>query len=42
MGKMRVSSTFVAIIFMVNYLVGCTNNNEVYNNVEEIKIDIQL
>lgn len=42
MGKMRVSSTFVAIIFMVNYLVGCTNNNEVYNNVEEIKIGVTV
>ena len=40
--KMRVSSTFVAIIFMVNYLVGCTNNNEVYNNVEEIKIGVTV
>ncbi|MBM6861923.1 galactose ABC transporter substrate-binding protein, partial [Clostridium saudiense] len=42
MGKMRGLSMFVAIIFIANYLVGCTNNNKSYNKVEEIKIGVTV
>ncbi|CUO99182.1 galactose ABC transporter substrate-binding protein [Clostridium sp. NSJ-49] len=42
MGKMRGCSTFAAIIFIFNYLVGCTNNSEIYNDIDEIKIGVTV
>lgn len=42
MGKMRGCSTFAAIIFIFNYLVDCTNNSEIYNDIDEIKIGVTV
>ena len=42
MVKIRVFSTLVIIIFIANYLVGCTNNNEIYNKGNEIKIGVTV
>lgn len=42
MGKMRVCYMFIVIIFIFNYLVGCKNDNEKYNNVDDIKIGITV
>ena len=42
MGKMRVCYMCMIILFIFNWVVGCTNNNERYNKVDDIKIGITV
>lgn len=42
MRKMRISLTFTLLILILSFLVGCTNDSEIYSKVDEIKIGVTV